>query len=69
MSPVRRVEHRATFNGPDGFETGYAGLAAYFASIRSAFDDRTIRREIIVAEGGTIACQTWMEGTFVRKNW
>jgi hypothetical protein len=30
----------------------------------AAFDDRTIRRGIIVAEGEYIACQTWIEGTF-----
>jgi hypothetical protein len=28
------------FHGPDGFESDYAGLSAYFASIRAAFDDR-----------------------------
>jgi predicted ester cyclase len=55
------------FHGPDGFETDYAGLAAYFASIRAAFDDRTITRGIIVAEGNTVACQTWIEGTFTRE--
>jgi predicted ester cyclase len=53
------------FHGPDGFETDYEGLNAYFASIRSAFADRTIRRGIIVVEGDTAACQTWIEGTFV----
>jgi hypothetical protein len=55
------------FHGPGGFETDYAGLTAYFASIRAAFDDRKITRGIIVAEGNTIACQTWIEGTFVRE--
>jgi predicted ester cyclase len=40
---------------------------AYFASIRAAFDDRKITRGIIVAEGNTMACQTWIEGTFVRE--
>jgi predicted ester cyclase len=55
------------FHGPDGFETGYAGLTGYFASVRDAFDDRSIRRGIIVAEGPHIACQTWIEGTFVRE--
>ena len=54
------------FHGPDGFESGYAGLTEYFASVRDAFDDRTIRRGIVVAEGNLIACQTWIEGTFVR---
>ena len=54
------------FHGPDGFDADYAGLTAYFRSLRAAFDDRTIRRGIIVAEGEYIACQTWIEGTFVR---
>ena len=54
------------FHGPDGFEADYTGLSEYFASLRAAFDDRTIRRGIIVAEGEYIACQTWIEGTFVR---
>jgi predicted ester cyclase len=54
------------FHGPDGFDADYAGLTAYFESVRAAFDDRSIRRGIIVAEGDTIACQTWIEGTFVR---
>jgi hypothetical protein len=52
------------FHGPDGFDTDYAGLAEYFRSIRAAFEDRTIRRGIIVADGDLIACQTWIEGTF-----
>ena len=55
------------FQGPDGYETDYAGLTAYFASIRAAFDDRSIRRGIIVAEGLHVACQTWIEGRFVRE--
>jgi predicted ester cyclase len=55
------------FHGADGFESDYAGLTAYFASIRAAFDDRKITRGIIVAEGSTMACQTWIEGTFVRE--
>jgi hypothetical protein len=46
------------FHGPDGFDSDYAGLTEYFQSIRAAFEDRTIRRGII------IACQTWIEGTF-----
>jgi predicted ester cyclase len=52
------------FHGPDGFDTDHAGLMAYFQSIRAAFEDRTIRRGIILAEGDLIACQTWIEGTF-----
>jgi predicted ester cyclase len=55
------------FHAPDGFETDYAGLTNYFKSIRAAFDDRSIRRGIVVAEGNYIACQTWIEGRFVRE--
>lgn len=55
------------FHGPDGFESGFDGLNAYFASLRGAFDDRSIRRGIVVAEGDHLACQTWIEGTFVRE--
>jgi predicted ester cyclase len=54
------------FHGPDGFDADYAGLTDYFRALREAFDDRRIRRGIIVAEGDFIACQTWIEGTFVR---
>ena len=54
------------FHGPDGFETDYAGLTDYFASIRAAFDNRSIRRGVMVVEGHHVACQTWIEGTFVR---
>jgi len=50
------------FHGPDGFETDYAGLTGYFKAIRTAFDDRLIRRGIIVAEGDYVACQTGIEG-------
>ena len=55
------------FHGPDGFEADYAGLTNYFKAIRAAFDDRSNRRGIIVAEGNYIACQTWIEGKFVRE--
>lgn len=48
------------FHGPAGFETDYADLAEYFKSIRAAFDERSIRRGIVVAEGNYIACQTWI---------
>jgi predicted ester cyclase len=54
------------FHGPDGFDADYAGLTEYFRSLRAAFDDRSIRRGIIVAEGDFIACQTWIEGAFAR---
>lgn len=55
------------FHGPGGFESDYAGLSDYFKSIRAAFDARSIRRGIVIAEGHYIACQTWIEGTFVRE--
>lgn len=57
---------RFTFHGPDGYVSDYAGLSEYFASIRDAFDDRSIRRGLVVVEGDLIACQTWIEGRFVR---
>jgi hypothetical protein len=59
--------NRFRFHGTDGFGTDYRGLMNYFKSIRAAFDDRSIRRGIIVAEGNYIACQTWIEGRFVRE--
>jgi predicted ester cyclase len=37
------------------------------ASLRAAFDDLTISRGIIVAEGNYIACQTTTTGTFARE--
>jgi predicted ester cyclase len=55
------------FHAPDGFETDYAGLTNYFKSVRAAFDDRSIRRGIVVVEGNFVACQTWIEGTFARE--
>lgn len=58
---------RFRFHGPDGFEMDYSGFTDYFRSIRAAFDNRSIRRGVIIAEGNYIACQTWMEGTFVRE--
>jgi hypothetical protein len=45
-----------TFHGPDGAETSYKGLKAYFASLRAAFDDLSISRGIILVEGDYIAC-------------
>jgi predicted ester cyclase len=55
------------FHGPDGFEADYAGLMDYFKAVRAAFDNRSIRRGIVLSEGDYIACQTWIEGTFVRE--
>ena len=54
------------FHGPDGFESDDAGLTGYFASIRAAVDDRSIRRGIVVVEGLHVTCLTWIEGRFVR---
>lgn len=58
---------RFRFHGPGEFETDYNGLQAYFASVRAAFDDRSIRRGIVLVDGNRIACQTWIEGRFVRE--
>jgi len=58
---------RFRFHGPDGSESDHQGLMSYFQAIRAAFDDRSIRRGIIIAEGNYIACQTWIEGRFVRE--
>ncbi len=55
------------FTGPGGFVADLAGLSDYFAALRAAFESRSIRRGITVVEGNTIACQTWIEGTFVRE--
>jgi predicted ester cyclase len=55
------------FHGPDGFESDYAGLTAYFQAVSTAFTDRSIKRGIIVAEGNHVACQTWIKGKFVRE--
>jgi hypothetical protein len=59
--------NRFRFHGPDGFEADYQALVSYFQSIRAGFDDRSIRRGIIVAEGNYIACKTWLEGRFIRE--
>ncbi len=55
------------FHGPDGFNTDYTGLTNYFKSLREAFENRTIKRGIIVADGDYVSCQTWIEGTFVKE--
>jgi predicted ester cyclase len=55
------------FHGPDGAESDYEGLKGYFASLRAAFDDLTITRGIVVAEGDYVACQTTISGTFARE--
>lgn len=55
------------FHGPGGLESDFAGLSEYFASVRAAFEDRSIRRGIVIAEGDHVACQTWIEGTFAHE--
>jgi predicted ester cyclase len=55
------------FHGPDGAEMDHEGLKGYFASLRAAFDDLTISRGITIVEGDYVACQTTIEGTFVRE--
>jgi predicted ester cyclase len=55
-----------TFHAP-GVEIDYEGLAAYFQSLRNAFDNRKITRGIVIVEDSYIACQTTIEGDFVRE--
>jgi predicted ester cyclase len=55
------------FHGPDGAESDYEGLKAYFASLRGAFDDLTISRGIVLVDGDYVACQTTITGTFARE--
>jgi predicted ester cyclase len=55
------------FHGPDGADLDYEGLKSYFASLRAAFDDLIISRGIMIVEGDYVACQTTIEGTFVRE--
>jgi predicted ester cyclase len=55
-----------TFRAP-GVEIDYDGLAAYFQSLRNAFDNRKITRGIVVVDDNHIACQTTIEGDFVRE--
>ena len=45
------------FHGPGGFEADYPGLTAYFAAFRAAFDDRSIRRGLVVVEGNYVAAE------------
>lgn len=56
-----------TFHGPGGWDADYDGLQAYFRSLRDAFENRKITRGIVVVEGNHIACQTTIEGDFVRE--
>jgi predicted ester cyclase len=56
-----------TFHGPGGWEADYAALTAYFQSWRHAFENRKITRGVVIVEGDYIACQTTMEGDFMRE--
>ena len=57
--PVEQASYFDTdkfrWHGPDGAEADYDGLAALFADFRAAFDDRSIRRGILLAEGNLMA--------------
>ena len=55
------------FHGPDGFERDDAGLTRYVEAVRAAFDDRTIRRGIVIVEDLQLACRTRIEGRVVRE--
>lgn len=46
---------RFRFHGPDGFEADYGGLTDYFKAIRATFDERSIRRWIVIVEGDHVA--------------
>ena len=39
------------FHGPEGGEWDYQGFKEYFSALRAAFDNLTITRGIVVAEG------------------
>jgi predicted ester cyclase len=55
------------FHAPDGRELDHEGLQGYFAALRAAFDDLTIERGIVLAEGDYVACQTTIAGIFARE--
>jgi predicted ester cyclase len=55
-----------TFHAP-GVEIDYDSLAAYFEALRDAFENLKITRGIVIAEDNYIACQTTIEGDFVRE--
>lgn len=60
-------QEKFRFHGPGGFETGYAGLGTWLTAMRAAFDDRKISQVSVLAEGNTVACQAWLEGTVARE--
>ncbi|WP_432825847.1 ester cyclase [Dactylosporangium sp. CA-092794] len=55
------------FHGPDGNESDHAGLVAYFATLRAAFDNLTLTRGIMLADGDYMAYQTHFGGTFAHE--
>ena len=59
--------HGFRFHGPGGGEWDYEGLMAYFEALRAAFDDLTIKRDLIIVEGDYLACKTTIKGTFVSE--
>jgi len=52
------------FYGPGGITLDSNGLANYFVSLRHAFPDLTIRREVAFGEGVYLAARTVFNGTF-----
>lgn len=50
-----------------GGENNAAGMRDFAHSLRAAFDDRTIRHDVVIVENDTIACQTRIAGTFMRE--
>jgi len=55
------------FHSSDGNEYNYSQLMQYFESYRAAFDNRSIKRGIIIKEGKYISCQTTIQGDFLRE--
>jgi predicted ester cyclase len=51
------------FHGP-GTDLSFDQLSAYFASLRSAFDDLRLVREQIIADGNFLAARTTFSGDF-----
>jgi len=51
------------FHGP-GTDLSFDQLSAYFASLRSAFDDLRLVREQIIVDGNFLATRTTFSGDF-----
>jgi len=64
-TPTSRLTSRSM--GPDGREWGPRRPPGLLRALRAAFDDLTITRGIVVAEGDYVACQTTIAGTFMRE--